>query len=183
MTPPNLAMLKKLLIVTVTMFAFGFALIPFYKKICEVTGINNLLQPDTLTKDAQINTGRSVTVELDANVHKLPWKFRPLKSSVQIHPGELVQVMYEIRNDSNYETTGQAIPSYAPKLLSLHLKKLECFCFSKQVLKPHEVRQMPVQFVIESELPTDINTVTLSYTFFEINRASASEGENKLAKI
>lgn len=164
----NSVILKKLLIFTLVMFGFGFALVPFYEKICEVTGINNLLQADTLAENTQVDTARWVTVELDANTRGLPWKFRPLQSSVRIHPGELVQVMYEVTNTSNREINGQAIPSYSPQLLAKHLKKLECFCFSKQVLKPNETRQMPVQFMIEPTLPTDFNTVTISYTFFEL---------------
>ena len=164
----NSVVLKKLLIFTVVMFGFGFALVPFYEKICEVTGLNNLLQADTLADNTQVDTTRWVTVELDANTRGLPWQFKPLQSSLRVHPGELVQVMYEVRNNSNREINGQAIPSYSPQLLAKHLKKLECFCFSKQVLKPNEVRQMPVQFVIESGLPVDVNTVTISYTFFEL---------------
>jgi cytochrome c oxidase assembly protein subunit 11 len=164
----NSVILKKLLIFTLVMFGFGFALVPFYEKICEVTGINNLLQADTLTENTQVDTTRWVTVELDANTRGLPWKFRPLQPNVRIHPGELVQVMYEVTNTSNREINGQAIPSYSPQLLAKHLKKLECFCFSKQVLKPNETRQMPVQFMIEPSLPADFNTVTISYTFFEL---------------
>ncbi|HJT51279.1 MAG TPA: cytochrome c oxidase assembly protein [Nitrosospira sp.] len=164
----NSVVLKKLLIFTVIMFGFGFALVPFYEKICEVTGINNLLQADTLAENTQVDTARWVTVELDANTRGLPWQFKPLQSSLRVHPGELTQVMYEVRNNSDREISGQAIPSYSPQLLGKHLKKLECFCFSKQVLKPNEVRQMPVQFMIEPGLPVDINTVTISYTFFEL---------------
>jgi cytochrome c oxidase assembly protein subunit 11 len=167
-TEANSVVLKKLLIFTVLMFGFGFALVPFYEKICEVTGINNLLQADTLADNTQVDTARWVTVELDANTRGLPWQFKPLQSSVRVHPGELIQVMYEVRNNSNREINGQAIPSYSPQLLAKYLKKLECFCFSKQVLKPNEVREMPVQFVIEPGLPADVNTVTISYTFFEL---------------
>lgn len=180
----NLAMLKKLLIITVVMFAFGYALIPFYEKICEVTGINNLLQPDTLAENTQVDINRLLTVELDANTRGLPWQFKPLQSSIQMHPGELVEVLYEIKNDSNREITGQAIPSYAPQLLSQYLKKLECFCFSKQVLKPHEIRQMPVRFMIEPGLPVDIKTVTISYTFFELsNDIATTDVAGKTGKI
>ena len=164
----NSIILKKLLIFTVVMFGFGFALVPFYEKICEVTGLNNLLQADTLTEATRVDTARWVTVELDANTRGLPWQFRPLQSSIRVHPGELVEVMYEVKNNSSREVNGQAIPSYSPQLLAKHLKKLECFCFSKQVLKPNETRQMPVQFMIEPTLPTDFNTVTISYTFFEL---------------
>jgi cytochrome c oxidase assembly protein subunit 11 len=177
---PNSVMLRKLLVVTVAMFGFGFALVPFYEKICEVTGINNLLNADTLAENTQVDTSRWVTVQLDANTRGLPWQFKPLQSSVRVHPGELTQVMYEVRNNSNREINGQAIPSYSPQLLAKHLKKLECFCFSKQVLKPNEVRQMPVQFLIEPGLPADFDTVTISYTFFELgsdNAANAAVGE------
>lgn len=184
---PNLAMLKKLLVVAMVMFAFGYAMIPFYKKICEVTGLNNLLQPDTLVEETQqVDTSRLLTVELDANTRGLPWQFKPLQSTVQMHPGELVEVMYEIKNTSDREVTGQAIPSYAPLLVSQYIKKLECFCFTKQVLKPYEVRQMPVQFLIESEFPEDINTLSISYTFFEIglsNGTTSNEDKSTTSKI
>lgn len=169
----NSVIMKKLLIFTAVMFGFGFALVPFYEKICEVTGINNLLQADTLAKNTQVDTSRWVTVQLDANTRGLPWQFKPLQSSVRVHPGELVQVMYEVRNESNREINGQAIPSYSPQLLAKHLKKLECFCFSKQVLKPNEVRQMPVQFMIEPGLSPDYDIVTISYTFFELGSTNA----------
>lgn len=164
----NITMRKKLLIFTLMMFAFGYALVPIYEKFCEVTGINNLLQPDVLVEENWVDTGRWVTVELDANSRGLPWQFKPLQRSVRINPGEPVEVMYEIINNSDREINGQAIPSYSPRYLDKHLKKFECFCFTKQVLKPNEVRQMPVQFVIEPSLPADIHTVTISYTFFEL---------------
>jgi cytochrome c oxidase assembly protein subunit 11 len=167
-TEANSLVLKKLLIFTVIMFGFGFALVPFYEKICEVTGINNLLQADSLAENTQVDLTREVTVVLDANTRGLPWQFKPLQSSLRVHPGELVQVVYEVRNNSDQEISGQAIPSYSPQLLGKHLKKLECFCFSKQVLKPKEVRQMPVQFMIEPGFPDDISNVTMSYTFFEL---------------
>jgi cytochrome c oxidase assembly protein subunit 11 len=181
-TQSNSMIMKKLLIFTVVMFGFGFALVPFYEKICEVTGINNLLQADTLAENTQADTSRWVTVQLDANTRGLPWQFKPLQSSVRIHPGELVQVMYEVRNNSNREISGQAIPSYSPQLLAKHLKKLECFCFSKQVLKPNEVRQMPVQFMIEPGLPIDYDTVTISYTFFELGNDKAADADRGVNK-
>lgn len=171
-------MLKKLFIFTIVMFGFGYALVPFYDKFCEVTGINNLLQPDVLTKETQVDTSRWITVELDANTRGLPWQFRPLQSSVRIHPGEPVDVMYEIRNDSDREINGQAIPSYSPRSLEKYLRKFECFCFTKQVLKPNEVRQMPVQFIIEPGIPADINTVTISYTFFELPSGAKAIKDN-----
>lgn len=170
----NDLMMKKLLVFTLVMFVFGFALVPFYEKFCEVTGINNLLQPDVLAKESRVDETRFVTVEFDANTRGLPWQFKPLQSSAKIHPGKPVDVMYEITNNSDREISGQAIPSYSPRNLEKYLKKFECFCFTKQVLKPNETRQMPVQFVIESDLPIDINTVTISYTFFELPGSSSA---------
>ncbi|PSJ18699.1 cytochrome c oxidase assembly protein [Nitrosomonas supralitoralis] len=173
----NILMMKKLLVFTLIMFVFGYALVPFYEKFCEVTGINNLLQPDVLAKDNWVDEDRWITIELDANTRGLPWQFKSLQTSVRIHPGESVNVMYEITNDTDREISGQAIPSYSPRFLEKHLKKFECFCFTKQVLKPHETRQMPVQFVIEPGLPADIDTVTISYTFFELPGGASTATE------
>ena len=164
----NLLTMRKLVIVAIAMFGFGFALAPFYKKICEVTGINSVIKADEAV-NTQVDAARLVTVEFDANLRNaLPWTFRPLQARVQIHPGELTTVMYEIRNDSGRAVTGQAIPSYGPQVAARSFKKLECFCFTQQTLAPGEARVMPVQFVIEKGLPDDVRTITLSYTFFEI---------------
>ena len=168
----NLLTMRKLLVVAVAMFGFGFALVPFYQKICEVTGINSLLKPDEVT-NTQVDAARFVTIEFDSNLRsKLPWTFRPLQTSVRIHPGELATVMYEIRNNSGRAVTGQAIPSYGPQLAARYFKKLECFCFTQQTLQPGEAKQMPVVFVIDKALPDDVNTITLSYTFFEVEGAA-----------
>jgi cytochrome c oxidase assembly protein subunit 11 len=172
----NLLTMRKLFVVSVAMFGFGFALIPFYQKICEVTGINRLLKADAVT-NTQVDTARLVTIELDSNLRSaLPWTFKALQSSVRVHPGELTTVMYEIRNDSPRAITGQAIPSYGPQLAERFFKKLDCFCFTQQTLQPGESRQMPVVFVIESGLPQDVNTITLSYSFFEVEGTGKKAG-------
>lgn len=166
MRSDNPILLKKLWIVALGMFAFGFALVPFYEKICEVTGIN-ADDAQVLAKNTQVDASRSLTLELDANVDaNLPWKFVPLQNSIKLHPGEMVQVLYEVENLTDRDIVGQAIPSYAPLLTSQFVKKIECFCFTAQTLKAHEKRQMPVMLVLDPALPRDVNTVTLSYTFF-----------------
>lgn len=166
MTSNNPLILKKLSIFALGMFAFGFALVPFYEKICEVTGIN-AGGVQILAKNTQIDTGRTLILELDANVDaKLPWKFTPLQNSVKMHPGEMVQVLYEVENLTDHDIIGQAVPSYAPLLTAQYVKKIECFCFTAQTLKAREKRQMPVMLVLDPALPRDVNTVTLSYTFF-----------------
>lgn len=165
-TSNNPIVLKKLWIVALGMFAFGFALVPFYEKICEVTGIN-ADDAQILAKNTQVDVSRQLTLELDANVDaKLPWKFTPMQRSVKLHPGEMVQVLYEVENLTDQDIVGQAIPSYAPLLTAQFVKKIECFCFTAQTLKAREKRQMPVMLVLDPALPSEVNTVTLSYTFF-----------------
>jgi len=165
----NTATLRKLVIVACVMFGFGFAMVPFYKKLCEITGLNSIIKPDAAPTNTQVDATRSLTMEFDVNVRGgLPWSFRPLEKSVRFHPGELVQVEFEVRNDSDRPFTGQAIPSFGPQVAGRHLRKLDCFCFTQQTLQPGEVRRMPVVFVVETTLPADVNYVTLSYTFFQV---------------
>ena len=172
----NLQTMRKLFIVSVAMFGFGFALIPFYQKICEVTGVNLLLKPAEIT-NTQVDTARFVTIEFDSNLRSsLPWTFKPLETSVRIHPGELTTVVYEIRNTSTRAITAQAVPSYGPHVAEQYFKKIDCFCFTQQTLQPGESRQMPVVFVIESGLPKDVGTITLSYSFFEVEGAGKKAG-------
>jgi cytochrome c oxidase assembly protein subunit 11 len=172
----NRRLMKKLLVVAAIMFGFGFALVPFYEKICEVTGIRNVFQPDAVAANTQIDATRLVSVEFDANTQRLPWTFKPLQSSVTVHPGEVMQVVYEVRNTLERPVTGQAVPSYGPQQAALYFRKMECFCFQQQTLGPGEVRRMPVVFVIDPKLPPELNTVTLSYTFFEVNGARGGGG-------
>jgi cytochrome c oxidase assembly protein subunit 11 len=175
----NRRMLGKLSVIAAAMFGFGFALVPFYQKICEVTGINNLVKPAAPVQNTQVDTSRWITLEFDGNVHGLPWQFVPLTRSVRAHPGELVQVSYEIRNTGAVGMVGQALPSYGPKLAAEHVKKLECFCFRQQALAPGEAREMPVQFVIDPSLPREVSTITLSYTFFEVQGKAAPAPADK----
>lgn len=171
----NRRLLRKLAVVACAMFGFGFALVPFYEKICEATGIRNILQPDALPANTQIDASRLVTIEFDSNTRDLPWTFRPVTRSVAIHPGEIRTVRYEVRNVADHPVTGQAVPSFGPQVAGEYFKKIECFCFRQQTLAPGEVREMPVVFVVDADLPRDVNTITLSYTFFEVpGRAGAT---------
>jgi cytochrome c oxidase assembly protein subunit 11 len=166
--PANQQTLVKLLVVAVLMFGFGYAMVPFYRAICDVLGLNNVVKADIIA-NTQVDAGRFVTIEFDANLRSnLPWTFTPVEKSVRIHPGAFTQVTYEVRNRSDRPVTGQAIPSFGPQLAGRYFKKLDCFCFTQQTLAPGETRMMPVTFVVEPALPQDVNTVTLSYTFFEV---------------
>ena len=163
----NRRLLVKLGVVVVVMFGFGFALVPFYDQICKATGLRDIDNPDRL-ENSQVDRARMVRLEFDANVRNLPWTFRPLAPVVSVHPGEVTQVVYEVENRTERPITGQAIPSYGPQLAAAYFRKLECFCFTKQSFGPRERRRMPVVFWVDPELPKEIVTVTLSYTFFEV---------------
>jgi cytochrome c oxidase assembly protein subunit 11 len=163
----NRTLLVRLGIIVAVMFGFGFALVPFYDQICKVTGIRNIDAADEV-KNTQIDTTRVVRLEFDANANRLPWRFRPLTPIVNVHPGELTQVVYEVENDSEHPITGQAVPSYGPRQAAEYFRKLDCFCFTKQAFAAHETRRMPVVFVVDPKLPRDVTTITLSYTFFEV---------------
>jgi len=187
-------MLLKLLVVTVFMFCFGYALVPAYKAICELTGINVVTSKNEygiralgatkpVENNTQIDYSRTVTIEFDSNARG-PFRFRPVKNFIEVHPGELNQIIYEVVNEQNQTIVAQAIPSYAPKIATQHFTKLECFCFQQQSLAPKESREMPVMFVIDPNRPKDVKTITLSYTFFEIQSAQpVVRGEVKPSKI
>ncbi len=163
----------KLVVVAVAMFGFGYALVPVYRQICEVLGINVLTQKDGFVAaptNSQVDKSRTITVELDGNSQG-PWRFRPTTRSIDVHPGELATVMYEVVNTQGRAVKAQAIPSYAPQSATPHFMKVECFCFREQTLAANEARQMPVVFFIDPKLPREVKNITLSYTFFEIGGA------------
>ena len=172
-------MVGKLAVITAGMFAFGYALVPMYRAICEVTGINILSLSerrvpggastggDVKLGNSQVDTSRTITVEFDANARGL-WDFKPALRSMQVHPGELNTVMYEFQNTQNRRMAAQAIPSYAPQQAAPYFNKLECFCFNQYTLEAGEKKEWPVAFVIDPKLSKDVKTITLSYTFFEV---------------
>ena len=187
-TGENRRLLVRLGLSAAMMFGFGFLLVPFYEQICEATGINNFLRPEAeqgarAAANTQVDPSRSVTIQFDANLHDLPWQFRPLQRSVSVHPGEMVQVEYEVSNTRSEPVTGQAVPSYGPQRAGRYVSKLDCFCFTQQTLAPGETRRMPVVFVLDPALPPDVHTITLSYTFFELQGRQLSAGSGAGAKL
>jgi cytochrome c oxidase assembly protein subunit 11 len=175
----NRTMLLKLVVVAFVMFGFGYALVPVYRQVCEVLGINVLTQKDgTVARPAntQVDMARTITIELDGNAQG-PWRFRPTQRTVDVHPGAMTTVVYEVVNTQARAVKAQAIPSYAPQSAMPFFKKVECFCFQEQVLGPNEARQMPVVFFIDPALPREVKNITLSYTFFEIGGAVAARKE------
>jgi len=172
----NGPLVATLLVVLVAMFGFGYALVPLYNAVCKVTGFNGTTERIGLkTAEASpIDANRWVTVEFLANTnHGMPWDFKPMQFKLRVHPGEIASVKYYVRNPSGDNIVGQAIPSVMPGAAAAHFKKIECFCFSHQDLKPGEARELPVRFLVDAGLPKDIHTVTLSYTFFNLGKAAA----------
>ena len=175
----NLQMVGKLAVVALLMFAFGYGLVPLYRAICEMTGLNVLALNEqvvsagksTAPANSQVDQSRTITVEFDANARG-PWEFRPAQRSMQVHPGELATVMYEFQNVQNRRMAAQAIPSYAPQQSAMYFNKLECFCFKQYMLEAGEKKSWPVAFVIDPKLSKDVKTITLSYTFFEVGAAT-----------
>jgi cytochrome c oxidase assembly protein subunit 11 len=164
----NRRLFTRLAIVAVGMFGFGYALVPVYYRICAAWGVNSLAGQPESPRNTQIDATRKVTIEFDSNTHGLPWRFRPLVNHMDVHPGELATVEYEVANERQVAVTGQAVASYGPELAGEYFKKIECFCFRQQTLGPGEVRRMPVVFVVDPKLPKDVTSIAISYTFFEV---------------
>jgi cytochrome c oxidase assembly protein subunit 11 len=172
----NRSMLIKLVVVAFLMFGFGFALVPMYRAICQISGINNLVQRDVSAREAkntQVDMTRTISVEFDANARG-PLGFKPEQRSLDVHPGEVMTVMYTVSNEQARTIHAQAIPSYAPREATEYFKKIECFCFTQQTLAANETKRLPVVFVVDPKLPKDVKTITLSYTFFELNTPAAT---------
>ena len=169
----NKALLTKLAVSVALMFGFGYALVPLYRAICEVTGINVLAWGEvdrTLrgdVKNTQVDTSRTITVVFDSNARG-PWKFKSDVRSMEVHPGAVNTVMYEFENVQPRSLSAQAIPSYAPRQAASHFNKLECFCFTQHTLAAGEKKSWPVVFIVDPKLSKDVTTITLSYTFFEV---------------
>jgi len=176
----NQRVVKRLGIAAVLMFGFGFALVPLYDVFCDITGINGktgrIEQEEALSQ--QVDEDRLVTVEFLATVHSdLPWEFRPMVRRIKVHPGEITEVKYYARNKTDNLVAGQAVPSLAPGLAAKYFNKTECFCFTRQALGPGEGKEMPLRFVVDPELPDNVRTVSLSYTFYQAE-AVATDKEN-----
>ena len=172
----NRKLFIRLALVAVGMFGFGYLLVPFYYQICAAWGVNSLGEVAEKPVNTQVDKSRTVTIEFDSNVHGLPWRFKPLVNHIEVHPGQLATVEYEVANERAVPVTAQAVPSYGPQLAGEYFRKIECFCFSQQTLAPGEVRRMPVTFVVDPKLPKDVNSIALSYTFFEVAGRSAAAG-------
>ena len=161
----------KLLFATIAMFGFGFALVPLYDVLCDITGLNGKTggryEYDVVA--AEVNTERLVTVQfMTTNSAGMSWEFKPRQRQIQVHPGELNEVMFYARNPSKEVMIAQAVPSVSPSEAADYMHKTECFCFNQQELKAGEEIDMPLQFFIDQDIPESVTKLTLSYSLFDI---------------
>lgn len=168
----NQKIIRRLLFGVVGMFGFGFAMVPLYSVFCDITGINGKTGGRVAIAATEPDMDRTVTVEFIASVNQsMPWDFRPEVTSMEVHPGKMYRATYYARNRTDKVMVGRAVPSVTPGAAARHFKKTECFCFTEQRFSAGEGRDMPVMFMVDRELPEEIKVVTLSYTFFDNQKA------------
>lgn len=161
----------ELALLTAAMFGFGFAMVPLYNALCEITGLNGRDKGMQLvaTVQEQPDLSREVTVQFLTVVNGgREWTFKPEVSEMKVHPGQLYTVNFTAENQLDQDVVGQAVPAVTPGKAAKHLKKTECFCFNQQPFRAREAKLMPVRFMLDPELPADVGTVSLSYTFFDV---------------
>lgn len=163
----------KLAIIPLLMFGFGFALVPLYDVFCDITGLNGKtgrVEASEINID-QVDRSRTIEVRFLANTNTgLPWSFEPLVKKMEVHPGQIYEAVYRVRSASASKTLGQAVPSVSPGLAARHFNKTECFCFTQQELEARETRDMPIRFIVGTDISEDIEQITLSYTFFSLDK-------------
>lgn len=162
-----------LLTVIVGSLLFVSAQPRLYKAFCDWVGLYDIDRAERVAASAI--PARPVVLEFDANSHEGGLLFRPEIKTLQASTGDIINVTYRVENTRNTTVIGQAVPSYGPQHAGEYVRKLDCFCFKQQTFAPYEVREMPVVFVLNRDLPSDVNTVTLSYTFFEIPAGSVDK--------
>ncbi len=174
----NLKLARTLLVVAITMFGFGYALVPIYDVLCEWKWIERD-RPDDIKKVPEVaytvDVNREITVEfLTVLNESTPMIFRTETKQLKVHPGQYYTVNFYAENKTNKEMKARAIASFSPALISQYFEKIECFCFSEQTFKAKEAKTMPMRFVINPEIPAQYKTITLSYTFFDNTERSVN---------
>ncbi len=164
----------------IAMFVFGFSLVPLYGLLCDITGMNRagktVFASEEQLQNFRVDTTRTITVEFDATVETdMPWEFKPMTRKMDIHPGQIYEVTYFAKNNSDQAIVGQAIPGVTPWQATDHFNKTECFCFTQQTLQAGEGKEMPLRFVIDPGLPEKYRVVTLSYTFMDTGLAASDK--------
>ena len=168
-------LVTRLLALAIGMFAFGFLLVPLYDIFCDITGIGGKLGNSAVRVSESVDASRVVTVEFLAAVNSsAPWDFRPTVASMKVHPGKLYDATYIASNMTGRPIVGQAVPNIAPGQAARFFRKTECFCFTSQSFAASESKEMPLQFLVDPDLPDYVDRITLSYTFFVSQPATSN---------
>ncbi|MEO7344708.1 MAG: cytochrome c oxidase assembly protein [Methylotenera sp.] len=164
----NKRLVIKLLWMVLGSLLFAFALVPLYDVLCTLTGLNGKTNNTAaVLSKAKVDDSRLVTVQFTSSVMPgLGWNFYPKQASIKLHPGQIETVIFVAKNITNEVVVGRAVPSVTPGIASANLKKIECFCFVRQSLKPGEEKEMPLRFFVSPDIPKDVSEMTLSYAFF-----------------
>ena len=180
---------KRLVLVAIAMFLFGFVVMPpFYSLICDTFGLNgrfldiesgDYVSAEGVSKGTKLaarkDLSRTVTVQFFTSLNQnLQWEFKPLTRQLKVHPGEIKTVKFYARNKTGRRVVAQAVPSVAPGQAVKYFTKMECFCFNQQIFETGEAKEMPLQFVVDPDLPKNINTITLAYTFFDTDKKAVN---------
>ena len=181
-TMPMRRLVSYLLVLVVAMFGFGFALVPIYEVMCQAFGINGktagAYQGVQTTDEA-----RQVRVQfLATNAVDMVWEFNPEADELTVHPGSSNEMLFVAYNPTDKPMTAQAVPSVAPSKAAAFFHKTECFCFTQQVLQPGERIEMPVRFIVDQDLPSDVRHLTLAYTLFDITARKPPVAQATLAQ-
>lgn len=167
----NAKTVKKLVFVVIAMLGFSFALVPLYDVFCDLTGLNGKTSDQAAVYESvEIDTSRTIKVEFITRTHSgMPWEFTAQTAEIRVHPGEMNEVAFYVRNPTDRDIIAQAIPSVSPGTAALYVNKTECFCFKHQPLLAGEEALMPMKFYVDPQLPKDITVFTLQYTLYDIS--------------
>jgi cytochrome c oxidase assembly protein subunit 11 len=174
----NRSTVLKLTAIVVGMFGFGFALVPLYDILCEVTGLGGKTGGayEYSPASAVVDDSREIKINFMTHTNGgMPWRFWSEQGGVRVHPGELHEVTFYVTNTTQRRMVGQAIPSVVPATAAEHFHKTECFCFRSQTLEPGESLEMPMRFIVGPELPQQVQSISLSYSLFDITELAAAE--------
>ena len=171
----NRGLVTSLLVVVVGAFGFGYALVPLYDVFCEITGFGGRTN-DTAVQVAEApDLGREIRIEFMTTVNEYaPFEFSADADSMTVHPGKMYFATFTAQNMTGNDKVAQAIPSVAPMAAAEHFVKIECFCFNSQEFAANEAKAMPLQFIVDPELPDYVDTITLQYTFYDTARVASN---------
>lgn len=168
----NKKIITYLILAAFGMFGFGFAMVPLYNTFCKITGLNGKTAGRYQVDYAiEVDPSRTITIQFITNLNQdMPWEFRPMVKSLTIHPEEIKQAAFYVKNLSQTPIIGRAIPSISPGIVASYMHKTECFCFNEQLLQPGESQILPLMFFLDKDFPKEYHEMTLSYTLFDTKK-------------